>query len=319
MNTNNLIVDALGLPAALKQAGYPYVTINAFNAECQWYIRIRTIDLFNVLEEVASLIARNNYFSPQHPLIRLLVDSMKTTGLVIDILNGALRSSPDFLFVDKLNAFLQHFLDVVETDCLFKKQLSNLSRITIRNTESMKVYIDRLFDCYSRLLVVRVDFHYRKTEYDGLTLDRVTTDREIFLRITKRQFNSLVGLCWKLEYGKDRTFHYHMLFFFNGAEVRQDVTLGQQLGELWLSITNGDGTYFNCNADKSRYEQCYLGQINYYDHNKRAALLQASYLTKTDENIIAVQLDGKCRIYGRMERPVRTSTAGRPRNHPCEL
>ena len=67
MNTNNLIVDALGLPAALKQAGYPYVTINAFNAECQWYIRIRTIDLFHVLEEVASLIARNNYFSPQHP------------------------------------------------------------------------------------------------------------------------------------------------------------------------------------------------------------------------------------------------------------
>lgn len=313
MNTNDLIVDALGLPAALKQAGYPYVTINA---ECQWHIRIRTIDLFNVLEEVASLIARNNYFSPQHPLVRLLVDSMKTTGLVIDILNGTLRCSPNFLFVDKLNSFLQRFLDVVETDCLFKKQLSNLSRITIRNTESMKVYIDGLFDCYSRLLVVRVDFHYRKTEYDGLTLDRVTTDREIFLRITKRQFNSLVGLCWKLEYGKDRTFHYHMLFFFNGAEVRQDVTLGQQLGELWLSITNGDGTYFNCNTDKSRYEQCYLGQINYYDHNKRAALLQASYLTKTDENIIAVQLDGKCRIYGRMERPVRTSTAGRPRNHP---
>ena len=125
-------------------------------------------------------MARNNYFSPQHPLIRLLVDSMKTTGLVIDILNGALRCSPNFLFVDKLNAFLQQFLDVVETDCLFKKQLSNLSRITIRNTESMKVYIDGLFDCYSRLLVVRVDFHYRKTEYDGLTLDRVTTDRETF-------------------------------------------------------------------------------------------------------------------------------------------
>ena len=87
------------------------------------------------------------------------------------------------------------------------------------------------------------------------------------------------------------------------------------MGAFWLSITQGDGTYFNCNADKFRYEQCYLGQINYYDHQKREALLQANYLTKADENIIAVQLNGKCRIYGRMELPVRTSTAGRPRGY----
>lgn len=313
VNVNDLIVGVLGIPAALKQAGYPYINIQKLGDDVVWNVRTRTFPLLNVLEGVAALIVMNDGLVPQHPLVRLLIDLMKSTGLITVVAYGELRDKPKELLVARLNEFLLTFLKITETDNYFKKQVSNLSRIDRRNTESMQSYIDALFNCYSRLLVVRVDFHYRKAEYGNLTLERVTDDRDLFLRMAKRQYRSLSGLCWKLEYGRDRTFHYHMLFFFNGAEVRQDVTLGQQLGELWVSITRGDGTYYNCNADKSRYAQCYLGQINYFDYEKRAALLQANYLTKVDENIIAVQLDGKYRIFGRMELPFRTSTAGRPR------
>ncbi len=316
LNVNNLIVDVLVFPAVLKQAGYPYITIKYVGDDAVWNVQSQIHPLFNVLEIIASSIIMNDDLIPQHPLIRLMFYLMKSKGLVTRIAYGELRLKPSESFVEELNDFLFTFLKITETDSCFKKQLSNLSRIDSRNTESMQNYIDALFNCYSRLLVVRVDFHYRKTEYEYLTLERVADDRDSFLRMAKRQYRNLVGLCWKLEYGKDRTFHYHMLFFFNGAEVRQDVTFGQQLGELWVSITGNVGTYFNCNADKSRYEQCYLGQINYFDYEKRGALLQANYLTKADENIIAVQLDGKYRIFGRMELPFRTSAAGRPRNHP---
>lgn len=313
MNVNDLIVDVLGVPAALKQAGYPYINIQKVGDDVVWNVRTRNFPLLNVLEGVAALIVMNDRLVPQHPLVRLLIDLMKSTGLVAEMAYGELRRKPKELLVARLNEFLSTLLKITETDSYFKKQVSNISRIDRRNTESMQNYIDALFNCYSRLLVVRVDFHYRKAEYENLTLERVANDRDLFLRMAKRQYRGLEGLCWKLEYGRDRTFHYHMLFFFNGAEVRQDVTFGQQLGELWVSITSGDGTYFNCNADKSRYEQCYLGQINYFDYEKRSALLQANYLTKADENIIAVQLDGKYRIFGRMEFPFRSFASGRPR------
>lgn len=315
MNENDLVLDILKLPAALKQVGYPYVVVQSVGGDIRWSVRAGNCRLFDVLDVTVSLIIRHDDLMPQHPLIRLFIDLMKSTNLVVMIFSGEYRIKPNESFADELNSFLYRFLEITETDFRFKKQLLNLSRITTRNTESMQNYIDGLFNRFSRLLVVRVDFHYRETLCDGLTLERVIDDRESFLRAAKRQYLSLEGLCWKLEYGKDRTFHYHMLFFFNGADVRQDVTLGRQLGELWLSTTKGEGTYFNCNADKLKYLQCYLGQINYFDHEKRVALLQANYLTKTDENIIAVQLDGKCRIYGRMELPARTSAAGRPRCH----
>ena len=315
VNINHFVVDILRLPDVLKMARYPYVSMGANGQSFCWYLNVNGFDLFGVLENTASLMDRYELLMPQHPLVKKFFGLIKETSLVMKVMNGELRKEPYAILVDELNSFVYGFLDISDTDCHLRKQLSNLSRMSSRNTDSMQTYINNLFNYYSRLLVVRVDFHYRKTEYDGLTLDRVTTDRELFLRIVKLQFTSLVGLCWKLEYGNERSFHYHILFFFNGAEVRQDITLGQQLGAFWLSITQGDGTYFNCNADKFRYEQCYLGQINYYDHQKREALLQANYLTKADENIIAVQLNGKCRIYGRMELPVRTSTAGRPRGY----
>ena len=65
--------------------------------------------------------------------------------------------------------------------------------------------------------------------------------------------------------------------------------------------------------DKSKYDECYLGQINYYDTDKRAALIHVSYLTKVDESIIAVQLNDKARIFGKMTLPKHASAAGRPR------
>lgn len=312
MDANAALIEALDLPSTLETSAYPYTTIRHNGNNSVLVSHTGRYRLFDVLEQVACLIEDNVISDAQHPTINLLVSVLSNSLLTREIANGALRHSPRQLFVDDLNRTLEIFNNIANSK-KFRKQLSNLSRMTTRNTVSLQRYLNDLFEFYSRLLVVRVDFHYHKSEYEYLSLEQIMKDRDVFIRQVKREHPYLVGMCWKLEYGEDRSYHYHMVFFFDGAKVRQDITLGIQLGELWLEVTDGEGTYYNCNADKSKYDECYLGQINYYDTDKRAALIHVSYLTKVDESIIAVQLNDKARIFGKMTLPKHASAAGRPR------
>lgn len=312
MNANTALIEVLGLPSTLEASAYPYTTIRPNGNHSVLVSHTGRYRLFDVLEQIAYLIEDNVISDAQHPTINLLVSVLSNSLLTREIANGALRHSPRQLFVDDLNGMLETFNNVANSKP-FRKKLANLSRMTTRNTVSLQQYVNDLFEFYSRLLVVRVDFHYHKSEYKHLSLEQVMKDRDVFIRHIKRGHPYLVGMCWKMEYGEDRSYHYHMVFFFYGAKVQRDVTLGKQLGELWLEVTEEAGTYYNCNADKSKYDECYLGQINYYDTNKRAALTHASYLTKVDESIIAVQLNDKARIFGKMTLPKHTSAAGRPR------
>ena len=312
MNANAALIEALDLPSKLEVSSYPYTTIRPNGNHSVLISHTGRYRLFDILEQIAYLIEDNVISDAQHPTINLLVSVLSNSLLTREIANGALRHSPRQLFVDDLNRTLEIFNNIANSK-QFRKQLANLSRMTTRNTVSLQRYLNDLFEFYSRLLVVRVDFHYKKSEYECLSLEQVMKDRDVFIRQVKREHPYLVGMCWKLEYGEDRSYHYHMVFFFDGAKVRQDITLGIQLGELWLEVTDGEGTYYNCNADKSKYDECYLGQINYYDTDKRAALIHVSYLTKVDESIIAVQLNDKARIFGKMTLPKHASAAGRPR------
>ena len=179
MNINHFVVDVLRLPDVLKKARYPYVSMGTNGQSFCWYVNVNVnvngFDLFGILENTASLMGRDAFLMPQHPLVKKFLDLIKETSLVMKVMGGELRREPYAILVDELNSFLYRFLDISDTDCHLRKQLSNLSRMSSRNTDSMQIYINNLFNYYSRLLVVRVDFHYRKTEYDGLTLDRVTT------------------------------------------------------------------------------------------------------------------------------------------------
>lgn len=312
MTINATLINVLKLPSILESSIYPYITIQCKGNHSVLVSHTGRYNLFDVLEQISYLIEDNSIPDAKHPIINLLVAVLSNSRLTRQIANGALRCASRQTFVDDLNLTLEEFRTTANEKS-FRKQLANLSRMTTRNTVSLQRYLNDLFEFYCRLLVVRVDFHYLKSECNNLSLEQVMADRDLFIRRIKYEYPHLVGMCWKLEYGKDRAYHYHMVFFFDGAKVRRDITLGKQLGELWLEVTVGAGTYYNCNVDKSKYDECYLGQINYYDTDKRAALTHASYLTKVDESIIAVQLNDKARIFGKMMLPKHTSAAGRPR------
>lgn len=189
-----------------------------------------------------------------------------------------------------------------------QKRLRNLRRSELRNSESIKSYLDELFALYAKLLVVRVDFHFR----DSVTIEEAQEEREWYLRSIKRKYKSLVGYVWKLECGKSREYHYHIAFFFNGNFVQNDIRIGRLLGGAWKA-----GSYHNCNADKQKYEEwgtCGIGEVHWDDSSKRRRLLDnaLNYLFKMDERLLATMFE-RSRSVGKMEVPHRSRKGGRPR------
>lgn len=216
----------------------------------------------------------------------------------------------------ELKSVIEEFLEELDMP-MHQKRLRNLKRSEARNSTSVYDYINRLFRLHAKLLVVRVDVHYGDEIKDTITIEEAIDDRDAYLRAVKRRYRNLLGYVWKLEYGVARGYHYHMAFIFNGNKVQGDISLGRQLGEFWKSLSREPRTYYNCNADRNKYEEwgAYgIGMVHHDDSEKRHLLLHnaLSYLLKFDEALLA-EMHERFRSVGKMEVPRRRGLGGRPR------
>jgi hypothetical protein len=243
----------------------------------------------------------NNIYSvfPIHrlnPYVELFIRKLEEELVDnIDIYN-IIRHSIEYIEPQQVNT-LNGFVDNIRTAVKskeFKAVLHEHQRLITMNHKSLMDSIDNLFSQHSKLLVLRVDLSYKK---DVRTLflnkeeiyqeyEQVKKDRSRFFNNMRSNslFDNMLGYAWKLQYAKYKGFHYHMIFFFNGSKVQQDVTIAKGIGEYWVnSITQGRGFYYNCNTHKYKYNYCGVGMINYDD----TALIEdlkiaVRYITKID-------------------------------------
>ncbi len=205
----------------------------------------------------------------------------------------------------------------------FIRQVSKELRRVNKNYKELREYIDALFRSYARLMVLRIDLSYLTMFCDGapsddaVTYEEVKTHREMMLRDLREKLlpDSLVGYAWKLEYGLEKNFHYHLMIFLDGSKVRQDVNIAMMIGEHWRTkITRDRGNYYNCNAKRESYRFCGIGMVNHFEENKRLALYRAAmYLTKVDYYIKFVAPDGG-KTFSKGNRPKpKPAGLGRPR------
>jgi hypothetical protein len=130
----------------------------------------------------------------------------------------------------------------------------------------------------------------------------------------KALYSNLKGYIWRLEYGKQKGHHFHLFFFFDGSKVHKDEHLANLIGKDWIKVTNGEGGYHNCNANKQNYKHVGIGMISHGDTEKRLILLDVvAYMHKQDQ-ILREKYSDKIHCWGRGEVPTnRRSPAGRPR------
>src|SRR5690606_1236579 len=169
-------------------------------------------------------------------------------------------------------------------------------------------YFDAVSELYSRITIVRVDFHYRSEAQARLRIEHVfdDLDRLIAKHRCNPLFDHLIGHIYSVEQG-DRNngggYHIHAAYFFNGNEVRGDVFKAIQLGELWEDITHGKGYMHSCNHDKGQYgEECGIGRIQRKDRAIRRHVHKAvKYLAKAAQHLRVRPEGARCLRTGQLK------------------
>ena len=242
--------------------------------------------------------------------------------------------SPTFLTKEQavaINDFVVKLREKVRSKD-YRKLVNDLNFANKRTFKSGANLVNTLFDIHSRLMVVRVDLAYSSKNMGGslterdlswrdINLNKVNQDREKFFNSIRQTSigKFLVGYIWKLEYGEDKGFHYHMIFFFDGSKVHKDAHYADEIGKYWNQITGGIGCHFNCNRAKSEYKRLGIGMINHNDTELRDNLVWRvlAYLVKKDQ-LIRPDV-GNHRTFGRSEIPKPKSPSGRPRKEREEV
>ncbi|MFZ6744983.1 YagK/YfjJ domain-containing protein [Undibacterium sp. JH2W] len=212
--------------------------------------------------------------------------------------------------IETLNAFGQAVRnDSRSSD--FKNVLNNYHRSSNKNSKEMMAYVKSLFLQHSRLKIIRIDLGYQIPKrwpavHDrGVTPTVVKGHREKLQRFLRAKLakEGVIGFAWKLEYGLEKSFQYHLIVFLDGTKMHQDDNIAKMIGEQWEVNSDGRGLYYNCNAYKSGYKKSGIGTVNSSDLGAMHGLQRAiRYMTKTDYYIKLV-LPEKGRTFGKGNMP----------------
>lgn len=237
------------------------------------------------------------------------------------------RAQLSRLQAERVSSTLNSAIDGIRIDMkskTFPDLFRMLSPAIYKNYLSGERYIDSLFNKYSRLLVLRIDFGYRKSDtlnaqyFENLTADKLRMDRDTLVQYfqTDAREHGLVSYMWKIEWKPDKGFHIHTLLFMDGSKVQKDYVVGEIIGKHWKSqITEGQGCFWNCNLKKDAYgDQLGVGMISAADMQKinNLKVHVLSYITKPDY-LARIILGTDSRLFGRSSGNLIPSRLGRPR------
>jgi hypothetical protein len=210
-------------------------------------------------------------FSPMRPLRNIF----EITGIT-DTLNGLVES-----------------IRTEAKSAKFKAAVKKFERPSQKNYAALNSYINGWFEECEKILALRLECVYRsefvRVDATPLAYEEAKQHRknlETMMHSRVPPFEHLLGYALKLEYGLDTGYQYRLLVLMDGSKVSGEVAMAQQIGECWVTGTEGKGLYYNCNEHKRVYPSCGIGMVDRNETGKREALkTMAFYMTKLDSLI----------------------------------
>lgn len=191
----------------------------------------------------------------------------------------------------------------------FNAWKSRLLRQPNENADRLWSLVLACLNVNHHINVLRVDLGYAQyycdLELSGETAigyPDVRAHRIALRRFLKRDLRRCVkdprackgmGFAIKMEFGLDKTYHFHVIVILNGDAVSQDASVAQAICDHWQDvITKGKGGAYNCN--KATYEHPGIGSIRYHDHEKLRILerVVVRYITKADYYVCMTKPEG---------------------------
>lgn len=207
-------------------------------------------------------------------------------------------------FIDQ-NSFEKLLDKIIEKfeDKGFKYSLLKIRRAQEISSASVYEYVTGLKAAYSKICVVRLDFHFPwdvdgDFQFGAAELDAA----ESIVAFVKKTYESWLGHVMKFEFGAERGIHLHTVFIFNGSKVNNDVEIGRRIGEHWrLQIQKGGSGYFNCNTREYQKGMKWPAMGSFTEANEafeKGMKHLADYLTQSDP-IVRMALPRVCKTLRR--------------------
>lgn len=214
---------------------------------------------------------------------------------------------------NSLNNLVRKIFELTQKPAYKQAVQNRLERSKNQFQKGMKL-INGLFEVKCKLLIIREDFALKAETNLSLTdLKKLMSKFLKKILVNKGELQGIEGYIWKLEYGVQKGYHYHCIFFMDGSKHSKDSYYAQKLGELWKKLTDDQGIFHNCNASKFKYRNLAIGCISHDDEEARKNLeIVMSYLSKTDQFLMEKTLK-KYRVFGTSTRQIEKSQSGRPR------
>lgn len=137
----------------------------------------------------------------------------------------------------------------------------------------------RLLTKYSKVIPLRMDFGYRRTD-----LYRYPDDWDMYrLAEELMRDGKIVGYSWVMEYSPRKRLHFHAMFYLDGQSFKSSYRIARYIGERWVAKTEGEGTFHISN--RKSYHQVSGTKIIHHNDRERQREIEyiLSYMAKADQ------------------------------------
>lgn len=303
--------------------------------EC--FLKCLQMDLDRVLDSYSSIGQFNRYFDLFYKAVTCEIQFANGSAPFVEVAMDEWLTAADWKVsaTNRLIQYVQPLNDVVDeirrngNSQAFRDWIEKLERQPASNRDALWSLVLACLNVNHHLSVLRFDLgyakHYCDPELSGgqaVSYEDVRSHRRALRRFLKRDLSKMLpaGACKgmgfgiKLEFGLDKTFHFHVIVILNGDVIRQHAVIAEMICHYWNeTITHGMGGSYSC--FRSSYKTEGIGSVRYGD-DKLGNLEEKviPYVTKADFYVDMVKHDGHRSFWKSQPPKIEAKRRGRKRS-----